>query len=452
MLAVSLLAVLAALLPAEPVSHVLAADPLAEARARQAQLQRTVADQKAKIAALERDAARLDQALDAAQAELASITAEYDRVAGLLVQVRQEIDEITAQLELLREQIAELDAELALVKEEVRQRTEELDARQALLEDHLRAAYERSQTSLLEILLAAETLDAAASQVGYLLTVSDQDRQLADEIRALRRELTVRRATLAEGRRQLIAARRAAEEQEAVLRDRQQQLTEMEAQLAELKAAAERKRAEQEAALNAALSTKADLEAAYAENVKAAQAANALVARLEAEAAARQRALEEARRRQAEEERRRREQAATSRYGFRWPEVGFRVTQEFGPTSFALEPPYTYNGVYYPHFHGGIDIAAGCGTPVMAIGSGVVVASGRPLWPYDSAYGVIIDHGNGIQAWYWHLQARVIVSPGQPVTRGQLIGYEGSTGFSTGCHLHLAINRGGWQNPRHYLP
>jgi murein DD-endopeptidase MepM/ murein hydrolase activator NlpD len=51
------------------------------------------------------------------------------------------------------------------------------------------------------------------------------------------------------------------------------------------------------------------------------------------------------------------------------------------------------------------------------------------------------------------MQARVIVSPGQPVTVGQVIGYEGSTGNSTGCHLHFAINAGGtWQNPRFYLP
>jgi murein DD-endopeptidase MepM/ murein hydrolase activator NlpD len=129
------------------------------------------------------------------------------------------------------------------------------------------------------------------------------------------------------------------------------------------------------------------------------------------------------------------------------------VTQEWGPTTFLLEPPYTYRGKYYPHFHGGIDLANGCGTPIRAVGKGTVAASGQPLWPWDSGYGVVISHGSGVQSWYWHLRAKVIVHPGQVVAIGQVIGYEGSTGNSTGCHLHFAINDHGiWENPRVYLP
>ena len=66
---------------------------------------------------------------------------------------------------------------------------------------------------------------------------------------------------------------------------------------------------------------------------------------------------------------------------------------------------------------------------------------------------MVISHGSGVQSWYWHLRAQVIVSPGQVVSRGQVIGYEGNTGNSTGCHLHFAINDHGiWENPRVYLP
>jgi murein DD-endopeptidase MepM/ murein hydrolase activator NlpD len=72
-----------------------------------------------------------------------------------------------------------------------------------------------------------------------------------------------------------------------------------------------------------------------------------------------------------------------------------------------------------------------------------VKASGQPLWPWDSGYGVVISHGSGVQSWYWHLKAVVIVHPGQVVSRGQLIGYEGTTGNSTGCHLHFAITKDG---------
>ena len=129
------------------------------------------------------------------------------------------------------------------------------------------------------------------------------------------------------------------------------------------------------------------------------------------------------------------------------------MTQEWGPTSFVLEPSYTYRGTWYPHFHAGIDFANGCGTRIYATGPGVVVASGQPLMPFDTGFGVVIDHGGGIQTWYWHMQARVVVSPGQIVTSESLIGYEGTTGNSTGCHVHFAVNdQGVWENPRNYLP
>ena len=73
------------------------------------------------------------------------------------------------------------------------------------------------------------------------------------------------------------------------------------------------------------------------------------------------------------------------------------------------------SGVYYPHFHGGIDIADRLRHADPRRGSGSVVASGQPLWPWDSGYGVVISHGGGVQTWYWHLTAQVIVQPGQRV-------------------------------------
>jgi murein DD-endopeptidase MepM/ murein hydrolase activator NlpD len=66
---------------------------------------------------------------------------------------------------------------------------------------------------------------------------------------------------------------------------------------------------------------------------------------------------------------------------------------------------------------------------------------------------VVIDHGGGVQTWYWHITTQIVVRPGQVVNTGQVIGYEGTTGFSTGCHLHFATNVNGvWENPRAFLP
>jgi murein DD-endopeptidase MepM/ murein hydrolase activator NlpD len=430
-----------------PRDLALAADPIADARAKKAAIEQQLADQRARLASLKVRAASLGDQLDAAEAALKQITAEYDHVVKLLGRVRDQVGEIRAHLKQLRSEIEALDAELVAVALDIAEQSDALAAREALLEDHLRSAYEHSQTSLLEVILGSESLDAATSQVGYLLTLSEQDRALADEIRVIREELDVKQATLRDGRHALREARIVASEEEAILAEREAELERLEERTAELKAAAERKRAEQEQALNAALEAKGDVERQIAANKQAFAAASQLVTRLVAEQAA----IEEARRRAEEEARRRQQNISPS--GFRWPEAYPRITQEWGPTSFALEPPYTYNGTYYPHFHGGIDMASGCGAPIMASKAGVVVASGQPLYPYDLGFGVVLDHGGGIQTWYWHLQARVIVSPGQIVNTGQVIGYEGTTGFSTGCHLHFAVNdQGIWENPRRYLP
>lgn len=450
---VALLAVGTILASTPPRSPARAADPLTEAKQQQSQLQQTLSQQRAKLAQLKATSATLAQKLDLAKAELAQVTAQYDHVRELLGQVRDQVTQITAQLEDLRARIAALDAQLTQIAADITRQSNELRARETLLQDHLRAAYEQSQTSLLEILISADSLDDASTQVSWILDMSEQDSELADEIRDMRAQLQTKQDTLRDGRAELAAARATAEDQQALLKERQQQLDEMSQQLAKLQAAADQKRRAQESALNASLQAKGSVEAQVAASERAAKQADALVSQLQAEAAARQKAIEEAKRRAAAEEAKRTAHPPVSTRGFRWPESAPHITQEFGPTSFVLEPSYTYQGTYYPHFHTGLDMASGCNTPIVAAGTGVVARSGQPSWPFDSAYGVIIDHGNGVMTWYWHMQPRVIVSPGQAVSAGQVIGYEGSTGNSTGCHVHFAVNaNGNWQNPRAYLP
>jgi murein DD-endopeptidase MepM/ murein hydrolase activator NlpD len=444
---VALLTVGSMIVSSDPRNQALAADPIAEARAERAAIQAELAAQRERLDQLRATSASLSQQLDLAEAELADVTAEYERVVGLLQLVHRDVYRITRQLAELRARIERMNDRLIAVSQDIMEQTEELLAREALLQDHLRAAYQQSQISLLEVILSADSLDAATNQVGYLLTMSDQDKALADEIRSIREQLTVKQETLREGRAALREARNAASEQQALLVERQEQLKRLEEQTAKLRAKAERKRAEQESALNATLEAKGDVAAQIEANERAFEQKTALVGRLVAE----REALEEARRLAEEEARKNGSRLSAS--GFQWPEVVTRITQEWGPTTFAMEPPYTYNGVYYPHFHGGIDMANGCGTQILAAKAGVVVASGQPLWPYDSGYGVVIDHGGGIQTWYWHITTQVVVSPGQVVGTGQVVGYEGTTGFSTGCHLHFATNMFGiWENPRLVLP
>jgi murein DD-endopeptidase MepM/ murein hydrolase activator NlpD len=129
-----------------------------------------------------------------------------------------------------------------------------------------------------------------------------------------------------------------------------------------------------------------------------------------------------------------------------WPMAHFAITQPFGPTSVSLEPPLGP----YPHFHTGIDMAAPLGTPVVAAGDGVVVAVGHTAVGYGNY--VIIAHGGGIDTLYGHL-LQTSVNAGDKVVSGQLVGLEGSTGFSTGPHLHFELRvQNHVVDPMPYLP
>ena len=98
-------------------------------------------------------------------------------------------------------------------------------------------------------------------------------------------------------------------------------------------------------------------------------------------------------------------------------------------------------GSRWGSFHAGIDFAGAAGTPIHAVGSGTVFGAG---WLY-SGYGIsiVIDHGNGLFTHYAHL-SQVFVVEGQPVNVGDVIGLEGSTGDSTGPHLHFEVHEGLW--------
>ena len=118
-----------------------------------------------------------------------------------------------------------------------------------------------------------------------------------------------------------------------------------------------------------------------------------------------------------------------------WPLDG-KITQWFGPTSLALEPPLVYGGRSYAHFHSGIDTAAPLGTPVRAISSGRVVFAGR-----DSSGAVVveIEHQPNVLSLYGHLGDPPTVKVGDIVVTGQVVGKVGVTGITTGPHLHFAI-------------
>lgn len=133
-------------------------------------------------------------------------------------------------------------------------------------------------------------------------------------------------------------------------------------------------------------------------------------------------------------------------FRFIWPEPSGVVSQRFGPTELALAPPYGP----YPHFHTGIDIADAAGTSVLAADDGVVAVVGHGTTGYGNF--VVLAHRDSMMTLYGHLQA-TLVEPGDMVTQRQPIGLEGSSGNSTGPHVHFELRiRDEPNDPAPYLP
>ena len=124
---------------------------------------------------------------------------------------------------------------------------------------------------------------------------------------------------------------------------------------------------------------------------------------------------------------------------FVWPATSYLVTSEYG---YRIHP---LQGVQ--KFHSGVDIGAGAGTPIYAAAAGTVATA-----TYNDSYGnyVLINHGGGNSTLYAHMSS-MAVSSGAYVTQGQVIGYVGSTGWSTGPHLHYEVRlNGSTVNPLSY--
>ena len=122
------------------------------------------------------------------------------------------------------------------------------------------------------------------------------------------------------------------------------------------------------------------------------------------------------------------------------PSGSYRITSAFGMRKHPV--------LGYTRMHSGVDMAAPAGTPIYAAKSGKVTVAG---WGSQSGNYVSINHGDGFASIYMHM-THYIVSAGQYVSQGQVIGYVGSTGISTGNHLHFGISYNGtYVNPMNYL-
>jgi murein DD-endopeptidase MepM/ murein hydrolase activator NlpD len=407
-----------------------AGDELSDAQAQQKALARKIAEQKQLIASLNASQARLQGEIASTRTQLSGITEDLTKTRRQVNAMAADIQQVEATYETLVAQLADLDAELVRIEAIEAQKKADLGARKAQLADRIRQAYEAERTSMLETFLSGASFTDMLAEMSAELDAADQDRALAQQIAADRATLLALHDTVARTRSETDVIRQQTAVQKRELDLKLAALKQTQAKLARLEASVKAYLADQQAQYAKMTADEAKLRKAMA----TAAAAKAKLQKKIDELVAAQFSRGN----------------IPSQYNgtLAWPMSG-TITQDFGCTGFGWEPAYGSCS----HFHNGIDIVAPYGTPVRAAGAGRVLYVG---WNYadgaDPAWIVIIAHSSELITWYAHMQPKYPVRAGDVVSKGQVIGYEGNTGHSTGAHLHWMVEfKGSFANPRLFV-
>lgn len=332
-------------------------------------------------------------------------------VSEQLRQIEVELQAAVNELKSIEQQRIATETEIVKNERLLQEAEARLQQRENIFYKRTRDIYINGRLSYLDVIIGAKDFNDFATRLDILKRIIDSDISLIDAIKEERRIIAEKKAQLEADRARILELQKEAEA-------KQQEI--------------EAKKAERQAVLERAQNDRAVAMQAYAELE---EASNNIKNMLQ----------------QRENERRARAAAAAQQSGgysggdvqgtgqFMWPVSGV-ITSPFG---YRTHPIFGTT-----IFHSGIDIGVDEGTVVHAADSGVVAYSG-----WISGYGnaVVIDHGNGLSTLYGH-NSGLIVSEGQSVSKGQPIAYAGSTGNSTGPHVHFEVRSNGEPvNPLNYL-
>jgi murein DD-endopeptidase MepM/ murein hydrolase activator NlpD len=405
-------------------------DQIAAAKERQAALGKSIEKSEQLVEALKQDQKDTQSAISQTQADLVGIR-------GDLVATRERIEKVKERLQRIKERHTELleelrqnDFTLGLLTQELANGEADLKARREAFGLRLVDAYRVDSSTLIDQIFTADSFSDVLTDTSSYLAIGDQDAQLAQQITQDQQALDSLRLLTTSTRMRTDQVRRDTEDTWDLVLDLRKQLRQAERRLKNLEKKKEALFKRQQAALASIIRNKKQMRAAAAK-MRSTRASlqtriNGLVARAQ--------------------------RSATAKFGVRagsgsgrlaWPANG-SVSQGFGCTSVGFYPP----GGGCSHFHDGIDIAGAGGSSIVASADGVVAYAGwNPYEGYNAAYIVVIAHGGGLSTLYAHMQPTGIARAGQSVRRGQIIGRMGSTGNSTGNHLHFEVWSGADWNP-----
>ena len=347
---------------------------------------------QAEIDAMREEADDLKSQQKEIQAKLDALEADQANAMERKTLLEQQINATQAEINTIAAQIAKYDELIAQKQEELSQAEAEEQAQYELFCERVRYMEEQGEVSYWSILFSSKDFADLLDNAMMVEEIMDYDNQVMDQLIALREQIEQDKAELETARQEQQDAKA---EQEAAQANLQAQESEVDALLSQISNQEDELEA-REAQLRAA-SDAATAEIAAAERELAAQIAN-----------------------------------VPSESGFLWPLPGrYNLSSLFG----SRKHPITGKA----NNHTGIDIPASSGTSILAAKSGVVTTS-----TYNNSYGnnVVVSHIYGTSTWYAHMGRRSCAK-GDTVSQGQVIGYVGTTGSSTGNHLHFEVRVNG---------
>lgn len=359
-------------------------------------------------AADDEDADSLQSKLDSLEEEKAAV---QERIADLTAQandVQATRDALQQEIDLTKEEIATVEAYIERLQEQIDVKTTELEAAEKALEEKeelfaqtVRTTYEQGEISYLEVLLNSSSFSDLLTRLEIVSAIMEDNQKVVDEYTAAKEDIEQKRDDLQDTQDEQ-------KNYQENLNYKVDDLAVSEAQQAALQESLEAYKAESEAEYDRIESEMQDVSNQIAELSRQA-AANGSVPMGDGTLI--------------------------------WPTPSCTTTNS--AYGYRVHPIY---GTV--KFHAGEDIPAGYGAEILAAASGTVVTAG-----WVSGYGnyTVIDHGGGLMTAYGH-QSSFAVSVGDVVTQGQVIGYVGSTGNSTGPHLHFEVYvNGATVDPKSYF-
>lgn len=366
-------------------------------------------DARKKKTAIEQEKKRAEAALKELEALKGDAVAYVKKLDASLETLSDELSQLGADIEAKEEQIEFTKIQL--------QEAELVEAEQyESMKLRIKYLYEKGDSSYVDLLMQAKSLSELLNKAEYIGKISEYDREKLDEY---------------------IETKERIAESERILETEHEELLELQEQTEAKHASVEELLAAKQAELK-----KVESQIAQAENQ---------VSEYETDLKAQENSIKaiEAEIRRQEEEAKKKAQEAGQTYKtksigdikFVWPcPASSRITSNFGSRTSPTEGASSN--------HKGIDIGAATGTNIVAAAAGEVVVS---TYSYSAGNYVMINHGGGVYTVYMHA-SKLLVSVGETVKQGQVIAKVGSTGYSTGPHLHFGIRvNGTYVNPRQYV-